>query len=230
MDCSPPGSSVQARILEWVARLFSRSSQPRDWTCVSYIALAGGFITTSTTWEALSYCHSAFFAWIYTLGKIAHCHRRGALSLVTGMWPLLSFGWLWLCCPQYESRPSGAKFASVQCKKHLSTIWIVHDRGIICCLSCIKEMDRSLTTEIWDEFLKLWHSLIRTPLVWGVLKTHSSFSWSPIPSLISWVVLSQVFPAPGSLAHAWFHTCCFWYSCLTPHGWGQHCILQKVPE
>ena len=43
MDCSPPGSSVheifQARILEWVAILFSRgSSQRRDWTRVSRIA------------------------------------------------------------------------------------------------------------------------------------------------------------------------------------------------
>ena len=41
MDCSPPGSAVsgilQARILEWVAISFSRvSSQPRDWTCVSF--------------------------------------------------------------------------------------------------------------------------------------------------------------------------------------------------
>ena len=40
MDCSLPGSSdheiLQARILEWVAMLFSRvSSQPRDRTCVS---------------------------------------------------------------------------------------------------------------------------------------------------------------------------------------------------
>ena len=46
MDCSPPGSSVhvilQARILEWVAILFSRgSSRPRDRTWVSCIA--GGF-------------------------------------------------------------------------------------------------------------------------------------------------------------------------------------------
>ena len=43
-DCSPPGSSVhgilQARILEWVAMPCSRgSSQPRDWTCVSYVSL-----------------------------------------------------------------------------------------------------------------------------------------------------------------------------------------------
>ena len=46
MDCSPPGSSVhgilQARILEWVAILFSRgSSRRRDRTWVSCIA--GGF-------------------------------------------------------------------------------------------------------------------------------------------------------------------------------------------
>ena len=43
MDCSLPGSSVhgifQARILEWVARPFSRkSSRLRDWTCVSYVS------------------------------------------------------------------------------------------------------------------------------------------------------------------------------------------------
>ena len=41
INCSPPGSSVhgilQARILEWVAMPSSRgSSQPREWTCVSY--------------------------------------------------------------------------------------------------------------------------------------------------------------------------------------------------
>ena len=46
MDCSPSGSSVhgilQARILEWVAILFSRgSSQPRDLTCVSYVSCIG---------------------------------------------------------------------------------------------------------------------------------------------------------------------------------------------
>ena len=56
LDCSPPGSSVhgilQARILEWVPTPSSRgSSQPRDWTQVSRIA--GGFFTTSTTWEIL---------------------------------------------------------------------------------------------------------------------------------------------------------------------------------
>ena len=41
MDCSSPGSFVlgflQTRIVKWVAISYSRgSSQPRDWTCVSY--------------------------------------------------------------------------------------------------------------------------------------------------------------------------------------------------
>ena len=58
IDCGPPGSSVhgilQVRILEWIAIPFSRgSSQPRNQTCVScLLALAGGFFTTSATWEA----------------------------------------------------------------------------------------------------------------------------------------------------------------------------------
>ena len=52
MDGSPPGFSVhgilQARILEWIATPFSRgTSQPRDWTLVSWIA--GGFFITWAT-------------------------------------------------------------------------------------------------------------------------------------------------------------------------------------
>ena len=52
MKCSPPGSSVcgilHARILEWVAILFSRgSSQPGDQTQVSWIA--GRFFTVWAT-------------------------------------------------------------------------------------------------------------------------------------------------------------------------------------
>ena len=44
LDYSPPGPSaqgiIQARILEWVAIPFSRgSSQPRDWTQVSHMAV-----------------------------------------------------------------------------------------------------------------------------------------------------------------------------------------------
>ena len=47
MDCSPQDSSVhgifQTRILEWVAMLSSRgSSQPKDWTCFSYVSCIAG--------------------------------------------------------------------------------------------------------------------------------------------------------------------------------------------
>ena len=56
MDCGLPGSTIhgilQARILEWVARPFSRgSSQPRNGTQVSHIA--GRFFTIWGTREAL---------------------------------------------------------------------------------------------------------------------------------------------------------------------------------
>ena len=55
LDYSLLGSSVneilQARILEWVAIPFSKgSTQPRDQTCVSYIA--GRFFTIWATREA----------------------------------------------------------------------------------------------------------------------------------------------------------------------------------
>ena len=59
MDCSLPGSSLyeilQARILEWVAVPSSRgSSRPRiKPASLTSSALAGGFFTTSVTWEAL---------------------------------------------------------------------------------------------------------------------------------------------------------------------------------
>ena len=55
MDCSPSGSSVhgilQARILQWVALLFSRgSSKPRNWTWV--FCIAGWFFTVWATSKA----------------------------------------------------------------------------------------------------------------------------------------------------------------------------------
>ena len=57
VDCRSPGSSVhgilQARILEWVAMLFSRgSSRPRDQTWVSH--MAGRFFTIWATGDQFS--------------------------------------------------------------------------------------------------------------------------------------------------------------------------------
>ena len=59
MDRSTPVSSVRgilkAEIVEWVAMPSSRvSSRPKDQTVsLTSPALAGGFFTTSATWEAL---------------------------------------------------------------------------------------------------------------------------------------------------------------------------------
>ena len=61
INCGLPGSSIhrilQAGVVEWGAIAFSRgSSQPRDWTRISYIScigrLAGRFFTTGATWDA----------------------------------------------------------------------------------------------------------------------------------------------------------------------------------
>ena len=66
MDCSQPGSSVrgnfQARILEWVSISYSKgTTQPRDWTWVSYVpSTAGVFFTPEPSgklkilWENLN--------------------------------------------------------------------------------------------------------------------------------------------------------------------------------
>ena len=70
MDHNLLGSSVyrivQAWILELVTMPFSReSSQPRDWTCISYIScIAGSFFSTSATREAL-YIHPYIYIHIY---------------------------------------------------------------------------------------------------------------------------------------------------------------------
>ena len=64
--CSPPGSSdhgiFQARILEWVATSYSRgSSLPRGQTHIPVSpALADGFFTTVTTWEAQYFDYVVF--------------------------------------------------------------------------------------------------------------------------------------------------------------------------
>ena len=57
MDYSPPGASVhgvvQTRILEWVAISFSREfpDPGMEFPSLTFPELAGGFFTTSATWE-----------------------------------------------------------------------------------------------------------------------------------------------------------------------------------
>ena len=75
MDCSPPGFSdheiFQTRILGWVAISFSReSSQPRDWTWVSYTA--GRF---STNWATRQ-------IWLESLQQFSLAYRLISTSLL----------------------------------------------------------------------------------------------------------------------------------------------------
>ena len=79
MDSSLPGSSVhgilQAKILEWVANLFSKGSfQPRDQIPVS--CSIGGLFTISVTGEAHSRnkgLKEFILGWLKTLTSLPHC-------------------------------------------------------------------------------------------------------------------------------------------------------------
>ena len=72
MDCSLPGFSIQgifqARILEWVAISFSRSSWPRDWNWVSCIVSR-----CFTIWATREVQDS----WV----QIAEVHIKGMISV-----------------------------------------------------------------------------------------------------------------------------------------------------
>ena len=83
MDCDPPRSSVhgilQARILEWVALLSSRGSPDPGIQAVPLMspALAGGFLTTSATWEALLWSLNSF----NVFQKFLRCKNELYLSI-----------------------------------------------------------------------------------------------------------------------------------------------------
>ena len=98
VDCSLPGSSVhgifQARILEWVAMLFSRgSSQHRDWTWISCIA--GGFSTLCATAEA----HLLWINVNFCTAEFPHFYSFCAYSI----WRIQAL-WRWLLENTLEKR------------------------------------------------------------------------------------------------------------------------------
>ena len=84
MDCSPPGSSVlgisQARILEWVAISFSRSSWSRDRASISCISRWILYHWATTSVQLLS-C-----IWLFVTPWYATC--QASLS-ITNSWSLL---------------------------------------------------------------------------------------------------------------------------------------------
>ena len=70
---------LQANILEWVSISFSRgSSQPRDWTLVSYVSCsAGEFFTSRAAWEAVLFSRTS-----KTLGDLPLSLQSGILQIM----------------------------------------------------------------------------------------------------------------------------------------------------
>ena len=96
MDCSPPGSSVhgvlQARILEWVAMPFSRTSCPsRDQTFILVSpALSGGLFTSSATWEATRISEQILPVWNYKTG-----FHDESITYLIAMWTICTLEFHW---------------------------------------------------------------------------------------------------------------------------------------
>ena len=122
-DCSPPGSSVhgilQARMLEWVAILFSRGpSWPRDQTQVSLIA--GRFFTIGATGK-LQVCLTLWFCradkvhfMMKDLGyTVTWCPM---VSRALG-WELLGvvFSKRWTSCCRYNGPASEPNYSRLWC-------------------------------------------------------------------------------------------------------------------
>ena len=89
MDCSLQGSSVhgilQARILEWVAMLFSRgSSQLRNQTWVLHTA--SRFFTIWATWEAPGLCiqfvYNSKVMWILAWNPLPSCSLTSTCNIL----------------------------------------------------------------------------------------------------------------------------------------------------
>ena len=108
MDCSPSDSSVhgilQARILKWIATPSSRgSSRPQDSTRISMSpALAGGFFTTSATWEAQVYhipsqiTNGIFYVWMCVCTQMCVYHAKSC-DLVAKSCLTLATPWTVAC-------------------------------------------------------------------------------------------------------------------------------------
>ena len=85
MDCSLPGSSIhgifQARVLEWIAISFSRSSsQTGDWTWVSHIV--GRCFTIWATREVLFPISYLLVSFIFVLPSHSFYYHPNGASLV----------------------------------------------------------------------------------------------------------------------------------------------------
>ena len=101
MDCSTPGFSVlgilEARITEWVLKLFSNRSSHLETKPVSvFPALAVWFFTTSAIWEALVslYCtvDMLYLSWRVPIREKCFMSNKTLFYCHWSFFPLL---WLW---------------------------------------------------------------------------------------------------------------------------------------
>ena len=111
MDYSPPGSSVhgilQARTLEWVAISFSRgSSQPKDWTLISYIGRQ--ILYHWATWEALWWYYSNTIPLSFPLSQIKPFRGSNPLKLWANVKDNFYFVQTLLFISSFESSPCPA--------------------------------------------------------------------------------------------------------------------------
>ena len=149
---------IQARILEWVAFLFSRgSSQPRDRTQVSRIA--GGFFTSWATGKpkntgvgSLSLLQRIFTTQESNQGLL-HCRWD---SLPTELLPIFKLGYLFIVefyefLMGFQGGATGKESTCQyrRCKKHKFDPWVGkipwggHGKPLLC--SCLENlMDREL--------------------------------------------------------------------------------------
>ena len=99
MDCSPQGSVhgiLQARILEWVAMLFSRgSSRPRDWTQV--FCIAGRFFTVwaigGVLWWGLNWWKALWIHYPFALRPSFTQVSSRNMNSIPVLWEINFFVW-----------------------------------------------------------------------------------------------------------------------------------------
>ena len=201
MDCSPPGSSVrgifQARILEWLPFL-SPGDPPNPGLELSSLAspaLAGGFFTSRTTWEAISA--------IYFL-----------LSIVSVPWiinfSILTAGDRYCSCPIWVPGAlislflQGSSFSGLKCYPHMHIMintqlntqkgaytdseFSLHGPLASCSVLCELQLSWSLSTHNSIFSTQRAH-LIYFPSLRNKL---SSTSWCPISWKLLFLVLCLI--------------------------------------
>ena len=178
-----PGSSVhgilQARILKWIAMpsagdLPNPGIKPMSPTSP---ALAGGFFTTSDTWETPNWCSTAPQA-------ISHPLERSNISWYND--PLWCFSWMYICLKMQSSFNSHCW--NLRCQR-----W---ERGCFCQDICPGALTFPKQCSMMDSVLR-GSKPVHLPQIGMWACTQSVFSSKPVP-MSWWEFGLKYFFAPGS--------------------------------